>query len=107
MLHLQALQHRGLIKLLTTTQLFNNTRLLKLSLKLLEGLLILFFDFKFKLLYISARVRAVCARKAAAKVRIICETTKFFAQIFQSHEKICIIIWLYAKIFVILRRKFE
>ena len=38
-LHLQALQDRRLVELLTTTQLFHNTCLLELSLKLLEGLL--------------------------------------------------------------------
>ena len=38
-LHLQALQDRRLVELLATTQLFHNTCLLELSLKLLEGLL--------------------------------------------------------------------
>ena len=38
-LHLQALQNRGLVKLLTTTQLLNNTCLLELSLEIFEGLL--------------------------------------------------------------------
>ena len=38
-LHLEALQYRGLVKLLTTTKLFHYACLLKLSLELLEGLL--------------------------------------------------------------------
>ena len=39
MLHLQALQYRRLIELLTTAQLLDNPCLLELSLKFLEGLL--------------------------------------------------------------------
>ena len=38
-LHLQALQYRGFVKLLTSAKLLHNTCLFKLSLKLLEGLL--------------------------------------------------------------------
>ena len=38
-LHLEALQYRGLVELLTGTELLNNTCLFELSLKLLEGLL--------------------------------------------------------------------
>jgi len=38
-LHLQALQDRGLVELLTATEFFHHACLLKLSLKLLEGLL--------------------------------------------------------------------
>ena len=38
MFHLQALQNRRFVKLLTTTQLFHNTSLFELSLELLEGL---------------------------------------------------------------------
>jgi len=44
-LHLQALQHRGLVELLTTAQLFHDTSFLKLSLELLEGLLDVFAFF--------------------------------------------------------------
>ena len=39
MLHLEALQYRGLVELLTGTELFDDTSLFELSLKLLEGLL--------------------------------------------------------------------
>ena len=38
MFHLQALQYRGLVELLTSAELLDNTSLLELSLKLLEGL---------------------------------------------------------------------
>ena len=38
MLHLQALQDRRFVELLTTTQFLHHTCLFKLSLKLLEGL---------------------------------------------------------------------
>ena len=78
-LHLQALQNRGFVKLLTTTQLFHNTSFLKLSLELLEGLLNVFaffyrynnhcfFVLNFKLLDIkSTRIR-IAHTKCGCKI---------------------------------------
>ena len=88
-LHLQALQNRRLIKLLTTTQLFHNTSLFELSLKLLEGLLDVlaffyrynnhcFLILKFKLLDINTTRAHARTRIAGAKLQLIYLTTKHF-----------------------------
>ena len=85
-LHLQALQYRWLVELLTCAKFLYNTCLLEFSLKLFEGLFDvlaflyrynnhLFLCFKF---YVKLMPRAQVPRKAGAKLQHIFELCKFF-----------------------------